>query len=125
MALQIKSKIQVFQVAQAIATVPAKRNFTVVTDTEFRTVRGFYIIRNTGADYLRVGIKDEAGNSVQEPANIENLQVSTSVKIQDRFYKEVPFQAEGKKIVISVENFLNLTAADSFDLLVLLDNENL
>lgn len=121
---KIKSKLQVATVAMAIGTVSAKRNTYVDLESEFKTCRGFYVIRNQGTDYLKIGIKDAAGNSIVEPVNMKHLEVSQNPAIKDRFFMESPFEANGKKITISVENFATTTAVQDIDILFLLDNEN-
>jgi hypothetical protein len=121
----IKSKLQVVTIALQVGTTAAKRNTYVDLESEFKTCRGFYMIRNQGTDYLKIGIKDAAGNSIVEPVNSKHLEVSENPAIKDRFYKETPFEANGKKITISLENFSTTTAVQDIDVLFLLDNDNI
>ncbi len=123
-AKKIKSTLQVATIAMPIGTVAAKRNIYADLESEFKTCRGFYVIRNLGNDYLKIGIKDAAGNSIVQPVNMKHLEVSQNPAIKDRFFMESPFEANGKKITISVENFATTTAVQDIDVLFLLDNEN-
>lgn len=121
---KVKSKLQVLTIALPIGTSAAKRNSYVDLESEFKTCRGFYVIRNQGTDYMKIGIKDAAGNSIVEPVNMKHLEVSQNPAIKDRFFMESPFEAQGKKITISVENFSATVAIQEIDVLFLLDNEN-
>ena len=121
---KIKSKLQVATIAMAVGTTAAKRNTYVDLESEFQTCRGFYVIRNQGTDYIKIGIKDSAGNSIVEPVNMRHLEVSQNPAIKDRFFKETPFEANGKKITISIENFSTTAAVQDIDVLFLLDNDN-
>jgi hypothetical protein len=124
MEKKIKSKLQVQTIAYPLGTAAAKRNTYVDLESEFKTCRGFYVIRNQGTDYLKIGIKDAAGNSIVEPVNMKHLEVSQNPAIKDRFFKESPFEANGRKITISIENFAATTAVQDIDVLFLLDNED-
>lgn len=121
---KVKSKLQVLTIALPVGTSAAKRNSYVDLESEFKTCRGFYVIRNQGTDYMKIGIKDAAGNSIVEPVNMKHLEVSQNPAIKDRFFMESPFEAQGKKITISVENFAVTAAIQEIDVLFLLDNEN-
>lgn len=121
---KVKSKLQVVTIALPVGTTAAKRNSYADLESEFKTCRGFYVIRNQGTDYIKIGIKDGAGNSIVEPVNMKHLEVSQNPAIKDRFYKESPFEANGKKITISIENFATTSAVQDIDILFLLDNEN-
>jgi hypothetical protein len=124
MEKKIKSKLQVQTIAFPVNTTAAKRNTYVDLESEFKTCRGFYVIRNQGTDYLKIGIKDGAGNSIVEPVNMKHLEVSQNPAIKDRFFKETPFEANGRKITISIENFATTNAVQDIDVLFLLDNED-
>ena len=124
MEKKIKSKLQVQTIAYPVNTTAAKRNTYVDLESEFKTCRGFYVIRNQGTDYLKIGIKDGAGNSIVEPVNMKHLEVSQNPAIKDRFFKETPFEANGRKITISIENFSTTNAVQDIDVLFLLDNED-
>lgn len=113
-------KIQVFTLALANGAAAAKRTFNVTMDQEYPKCVGVYAIINSGNAYLRVGIRDNASNDVIPPVNLQHLVVSSAVKIEDRFYREVPFEANGKNVTVSVENFAALPADQNIDLLFLL-----
>jgi hypothetical protein len=117
-----KSKVQVAQISLPNASTPAKRSFKVDLDTQYSTCRGFYVIRNSGTDYLRIEVADASGRAVMEPVNITHLTTGNTVKIKDRFFVETPFPG-AKQITVNIENFVNATALQDTDILFLLDNE--
>lgn len=119
----MKTKIQVHPIALPAGTLAGKRSFQVTLEASYKNVRGFYIIRNTGAAYLKVGLIEPSGSSAVEPTNIKHFLVNENVKITDRFFKDAPFDAAGKKAQITVENFATLGAEENLDVLFLLDNE--
>lgn len=60
----------------------------------FPNVVGFYAIRMRGTDPLQVGITQGNNQIVLEKVNVQHLEVSTDVKISDRFFRETPFTGE-------------------------------
>ena len=119
------SRVQPVAIPLANATTPGKRAVAQTElDSEFGTVRGFYVIRNSGTDYLKIEIIDSAGTVVVADVNIKHLQVDTNIKIKDRFFIECPFVNKGK-ITINLTNFVNATALQDTDIIFLLDNHPL
>lgn len=117
------SKTQTLSIALPIGTPAARRNFYLDLEAEFKNCRGFYVIRNAGTDYLKIGIKDSTGKSIVEPVNIKHLEVSQNPKIEDRFFTASPFDAQGKKVTVSIENFAPNVVVQDIDVLFLLDNK--
>ena len=122
----IKSKVQTFSFVLANGTTAGRRNYSVVLENEFKNCRGFYLIRNnTSQDYVKVGVIDGSSNVILEPTNAQHLTVSQNPPIKDRFFRETPFEANGRTINVSVENFANASQDQTFDMLFLLDNEEI
>ncbi len=116
------AKTQTESINLPAGTQPGTRNFPITLTPGYKTCRGFYIIRNNGTDYLRVGINDTNGTPVSDPAPIKHFEVEKSVEITRRFFKDTPFKANGGRITISVQNFTANQAAMDFDVMLLLDN---
>ena len=95
--------------------------YPIKLDSDFRTVRGIYINRNSGSAYLAVGVKAPSGEAIVDPVNINHLVAGSNIKISDRFYKDSPFEADGKTMNITVQNFGTLGADENFDVILLLD----
>jgi hypothetical protein len=123
MSIKIKSKIQVFPLVIPSGTTAQIKPFNVVMLADYKRVKGFYIIRNSGSAYLEVGIKDGSGNAIVEPVNITHLTCANNIEIAKRFFTETPFEANGKTLALQVQNFATLSADESIDLVLLLDNE--
>ena len=124
MALKIQSKIQVIPLVVPNGTGAQVTPFNAVMLADYKRVRGFYIIRNSGSSYLEIGIKDGSGNAIVEPVNIVHLTCANNIKIADRFFQETPFEAAGKTISVQIQNFAALTADENMDLVLLLDNHD-
>jgi len=120
-----KAKIQVVSLPLPNGTVAAKRAFQVDLDPEFKTCRGFYVIRNSGADYLKIEVLDTTGKSILDAVNIQHLVVGTDIKIKDRFFTETPFKAQGGKTTINLQNFAAAAGDQVTDIIFLLDNEEI
>jgi len=118
----VKAKVYLKALAIANASAAAQRSFTIDTPSDFKTVRGFYVIRNAGSALLKIGVRDAAGNQLLEPVNITHLTVGTSLSIKDRFYRETPCKAGGSKLTVTLENFSTLTAAEDIDFIYECDN---
>ena len=106
----IKSKIFTNSIAIAAAQPAVQRTFPIEAPSDYKNVRGFYVIRNSGTDYFKIGIRDSAGNQILEPVNIGHLQIGNAVPIKDKFFKETPFKANGTKFIVTLENFAATTA---------------
>ena len=119
----MKSQVKVHSISLANGVPAQKRSFPFDTPSDFKNIRGFYVIRNSGTDYLKISINDAAGNSVLEPVNITHLTVGNTVAIKDKFFTGTPFPAGGKKINVYVENFAATAAIQDIDIVWLVDNE--
>ena len=117
------SKVEVQSLTLANATTAQKKSFPIDTPSDFSTCRGFYIIRNSGSDYLKIGISDGAGNSILAPVNITHLSVSNTVAIAQKFFTGTPFAAGGKKINVTIENFATTASIQDTDIVLLYDNK--
>lgn len=124
MSLKIKSKIQVVPLVITNGSSAATRPFNPTMLADYKRVRGFYVIRNSGSSYLEISIKDGSGNAIVEPVNITHLTCTNSIAIKDRFYRDSPFEANGKQLAITIQNFATLSADENIDLILELDNES-
>lgn len=119
----MKSKVIVQSIALPNATAAQVKSFPLDTPSDYKTVRGFYVIRNSGTEYLNISIKDAAGNVILEAVNIKHLEVGNTVAIKDKFFKETPFKAGGSKMQVVIENFVTTAAIQDIDVVYLVDNE--
>lgn len=118
------SVTQTLAIVLPIGTVAGKRAYYIDLDSEYKNCRGLYVIRNVGADYTKVEVKDSAGKSIVAPVNVTHLTVANSVPIANRFFTETPFEAKGKKATVNLEIFATTTVEQNFDVVFLLDNKD-
>ena len=118
-----RSKIITNTVVVAIGEAAGTRQVNQELDTDFDFCTGFFAVRNKGADYLRVAIKDQEGNVYVATTNLKTITVGEEVKIKDRFYANEPFRAKGKKMVIEYTWFSAPIAEQSFDIVFELRSE--
>lgn len=119
----LQGRTQVFQIAQAAGTTSGRRSFNLDFDSEFKTVRGFYLVRPKGTDYIEIGIKDANGIYVLDPVTSEHITYKNfSPPIKDRYFEGSPFVAAGTQGKLEIENFAALTADHEFHLICYLDN---
>jgi len=118
-----QAKVLTKSIALAIATTAGIRSFPVDSESDFENVRGFYVIRNSGTDYLKIGVKDAAGNTILAPVNITHLSVGNTVSIDKKFFKETPFRGAGTKFIVTIENFATTAAIQDLDFVYLMDNK--
>jgi len=118
-----EQKIDVFSFDLASGASAATRTFNYTTATDYKRIRGFYLIRNSGTEYLSISISDGSGKDVLKLVNMTHLTVSTSVAIKDRFFVETPIPAAGKVLNINVKNYATTAAIQSQDLIFLYDNQ--
>jgi hypothetical protein len=118
------SKVLTKSIVLPVAQTAQKKAFVIDAPSDYKNVRGFYVYRNTGSSYLKIGVQDSAGNTVLEPVNVNHLAVGTTVAIKDKFFKETPFRADGTKITVTVENFATISGtAEDMDFIFLVDND--
>ena len=122
---RINSKIQVFPLLIPSGTTAQTKPFNFTMLADYKRVKGFYIIRNSGSAYLEVSIKDGSGNAIVEPVNVTHLTVANNIEIDKRFSTETPFEANGKQLTLTVQNCATLGADENMDLVLLLDNKDL
>lgn len=126
-----KAIVKSYTVTLALATTAGLRNFRVEMPADYKRVAGFYVSRNSGTEYLKITVKDSNGVNVLDPINITHLNgtiaqnTGASVKIDDKFSRKTPFEANGKTMIIQVENFATTAATQEFDFVYECDNEPL
>ena len=126
-----KAIVKSYTVTLAISTTAGLRNFRFETPADYKRVAGFYCSRNSGTEYLKITVKDNNGVNVLDPVNITHLNgtiaqnTGASVEIDKKFCRKTPFEANGKVIIIQVENFSTTAAAQEFDFVYECDNESL
>lgn len=118
-----KALIQTLAIAIPIGTAIGKRPYYIDLDAEYKNCRGLYVIRNVGTDYAKIEVKDSTGKSIVSPVNVTHLTVANSVPIANRFFTETPFEAKGKKSVVTIELFAVPAVEQNFDIVFLLDNK--
>lgn len=114
--------VQVETITLPAGTGAGLRAFPINLETGYTTCEGFYVIRNTGSAYLSMGLDYDQGKRIHAAVNINHFVASTSVKIDERFFKQ-SFQADGKKLSIKLNNPQAVSGTDeSFDIIFLLSN---
>lgn len=119
-----KALTQTLAISLPIGTTAGKKPYYIDLESDYKNCRGLYVIRNIGTDYAKIEVKDSSGLSIVAPVNVKHLEVSTSVKIADRFFSETPFEAKGKKCSVFIEVFATTTVEQNFDVVFLLDNKD-
>lgn len=99
-----------FSVILPIGTTVGKKSYPFDLPADYATVRGFYVVRNFGTDYLKITVKDSNGVSVLEPVNIAHLngtitQLGTSLEIDKKFAKKTPFESNGRKMTLEIDYY--------------------
>jgi len=126
-----KAIVKTFTVNLPITTAAGLRAFRVETPADYKRVAGFYCSRNLGTEYLKVTVKDSNGVNIVDPVNIAHLNgtiaqaTGSSLEIDKKFSRKAPFEANGKTLIINVENFATTAAAQEFDFVYECDNESL
>lgn len=113
-----------------IGTTVGKKSFPFDLPSDYKTVRGFYVCRNLGTDYLKITVKDSNGVNVLDPVNIAHLngtllQNTSSLEIDKKFFKKTPFEANGRKMTLEIDVFAITTAVQDFDFVFECDQEPL
>ena len=127
----MKAIVKSYTVTLPITTAAGLRNFRFETPADYKRVAGYYASRNSGTEYLKVTIKDNNGVNILDPVNITHLNgtiaqnTGASVPNDQKFSRKTPFEANGKVIIIQVENFATTAAAQEFDFVYECDNEPL
>lgn len=115
----MKKKVQSLNVVIAIGTTAQKLTRRITLDEQFDICTGYYMIQNTSGSQTRysVGLQlDEM--TIQDLANKQHLEASSSFKIADRFYRETPFNSKGKSVTVTIEIFGTIATTDlNFDVL--------
>ena len=127
-ALVSVTKIQ--SVTLPIGTTVGKKSYPFDLPSDYKTVRGFYVCRNLGTDYLKITVKDPNGVNVLDPVNIAHLngtlsQNTSSLEIDKKFFKKTPFEANGRKMTIEIDVFTLTVAVQDFDFVFECDQEPL
>ena len=122
--------VKVQTVSFPIGTTAGKKSVVFDLPSDYKTVRGFYCIRNFGTDYLKITVKDSNGVNVLDPVNIAHLNGTTSqlanpVEIDKKFSKATPFEANGRKMTLEVDVYATTVAVQEFDFIYECDNHEL
>lgn len=103
------------------ATALGYREIEIDTPADYKTLRGYYVIRNQGTDYIEFGVKTKS-TVLTDPVNLKHYEVADGgVKIKDKFYEDTPAVAGGKKLIISIKTFTN-SAIQDFTFVMKFDN---
>lgn len=129
-ATALKSVTKSFSINLPAATTVGKKSFPFDLPSDYKTVRGFYICRNLGTDYLKVTVKDSNGVNVLDPVNIAHLngtlaQNTSSLEIDKKFFKKTPFEANGRKMSLEIDVFTIVGTAQDFDFVYECDQDEL
>ena len=116
------SRIQTLSIVIPAATAIATRSYYLDSDSSYKLIKGFYAIRNTGTDYIKISVLDHAGRPVIDSVNLSHLEVNSSVEIDKRISKK-EMKAEGSKVQVTVTTFTVPGVDQNFDILFDLANE--
>ncbi len=115
----MRSKTQIKNLTIAASVAAGRTAFRVELDSEFDICAGYYAIQNLGGGLTtqwKIGLKDDSV-TYQDLVNGQHLQVSTALKIADRFNREQPFPSKGKVMIITVETFETTASELNIDFL--------
>ena len=125
----LKSIIKTQSIVRVVGSLADLISFPFDTPSDYKTLRGFYIIKNSGTatEIIKIALKDPNGVAVLQSVNIVHLTVGNggNVPIDSKFYRKTPIDITGgKKIKIELQNFVTVAGVNQdYDFVYECDND--